>query len=121
MFHYEGFVEDKNLARLHHAINGIVLQIKVRPVPEESAQVKGGKIVVAADASAISMFWKYAQKKQLKVFTAADMRKFVSTVLGLKEAAYFHFLKKLRDAGAVRKVGKGTSSKYEIIEKKEPA
>jgi hypothetical protein len=113
MFRIEAFCDDKNLARVLHALAGLVLAApKITPVA--NAQAKNGEVKAASSGEVLPMLSSYLKKRRLDVVNATVVREF-AVAHGYSAASYSHILKKATQARLLRKRGKGTKSSYAVI------
>jgi hypothetical protein len=114
MFRIEMFCDDKNLPKVLHAITGIALGTpKITPVA--NAQHKNGELKAKTSGEVPAMFSAWVKKHHLKEVNASNMREFASEH-GFSPTSYSHILSKVVKAKVVRKIGKGSASKYKIVE-----
>jgi hypothetical protein len=109
----EFFCEDKKLGTALRALTGLIVgQPTVQPVV--NAQVKTGKLKAKTSGDPVSMFAQYVKDNKHTQIHAEDMRVFAKSI-GRPTTSYGYYLKKMQDAGLLKKTGKGTASGYKVV------
>lgn len=72
MFKLEGFIEDKNLPKVLHLLDGLILDL--RTVPVRNAVKQGGKIKSTAANSTGEAIAAYARAAKLHVITTMQIK-----------------------------------------------
>ncbi len=115
LFRIEGFVEDKNLAKVKRLLLGLVIELKDQPVVNavKMTSHNGPKIRAKTNGSAAEMVREYCQKKKLTEIDAHIARG-MAKELGYKPDSYTWVLKKAVDDGVLAKQGAGTKTRYRV-------
>lgn len=113
MFRIECFVEDKNLAKALHALNGIVLDLRTVPVAN-AAPAPDGDVIATTQGSTLDMLASWLAKKKVAQIKAKDAKQFQRDI-GRSELGYSHTLRMAIDAKMLRKKGKGQTTLYEVV------
>lgn len=112
----QGFVDDKNLAKLHWALNGLVYDMKLNSQPvANAAKGKGAQIVDATGGGdIIDVLKKYLKQHKMTNIDANGVREFQRHV-GRSPNGYSAVLAKAQDAGVLKKAGKGHKVGYHVV------
>jgi hypothetical protein len=111
----ECFVDDRDLPKLHWALNGLVYDLKMTSQPVANAKVRNGQVVDATGGGDILVsLKKYLKDHKMPSLTAKDAKEFQRHV-GRSEKGYSALLKKAVDAGLLKKAGKGTKTGYHVV------
>lgn len=86
MFYLEGFVEDKHLPKVLHLLDGLVIDLKQRPV-RNAVKGKNGSVHSTAAHSTTEAIVKYATERKLSVISAKQVSEALS-VFGFAPAGY---------------------------------
>lgn len=110
MFKIDFFVDDKNVARVMHALNGVALELSV--VPVANAKSRGGKVKAVTSGDSIEMFLAWIDKHDIAKITPSVIQDFMES-LGRQRTSYSAFLGKAIKAGVVKKA-RGTTGKSTV-------
>jgi hypothetical protein len=115
----ECFVDDKNLPKLHWALNGLVYDLKLNSQPVANAVGKRGKLTDATGGNGdiVGVLKAYLKKNKMKSINAAEAKAFQRHI-GRSEQGYSALLSKAQDAGLLKRSGKGTKTGYTVMEAK---
>jgi hypothetical protein len=113
MFKIEMFCDDKNLPKILTAVTGLALGVP-KAVPVVNAEHKNGQLKARTSGDVPALFSAWAKKHHLAEVNASAMREF-ATAHGWSPGSYSSLLTKVVKAKVVRKIGKGTHSKYKIV------
>ena len=113
MFRVGGFCEDKNVAKVLRALQGLMIG-QPELVPVVGAEVRDGKVVAAnGGGSLLDMFHTWCIDHKKISFQAQDAKAFCREV-GKPENAYGNLINRGRNLGMLRKLkGKGKHTEYE--------
>src|SRR5262245_32621353 len=115
MFLIQVYCEDNKLAKVLHAVTGLVIgQPTIQPVV--NAASKNGKVEAASDATSVfDLFVQHLETLDSdKHIMAADVRRFLHGI-GRKESAATYLLQKAQKHKLLKKHGKGTGMNYTRI------
>jgi hypothetical protein len=110
MFQLIGLVEDKNLPKVLHALDGLVLNLQTPPV--RNAKVRGGKVVSTADPGGpMAAVMKFAStaKTGERLHDSALLKVWVDE--GGAKGSKAYFISKLKKAKIIKPV-KGERGMY---------
>src|SRR4051812_29113710 len=114
----ECYVDDRDLPKLHWALNGLVYNLKMNSQPVANARGKGARIVDATGGGDIvEVLKRYLKHNKMPSLNAKDAKEFQRHV-GRSEKGYSALLKKAVSAGLLKKGGKGTKTGYTVVEAK---
>jgi hypothetical protein len=116
MFRIECFCDDRKLAAVLLAMQGLLLDIpKVQPVA--NAAVKNGELVAETNGTAVAMFVAYLRKKKIGEVNAAITKDFLSGQ-GRSPNSYSSLLRGCINQGFLKKAGgktgKGHKTQYVV-------
>lgn len=117
MFRIVFFVEDKNLPKVLHAVQGMVLNMEP-PQPVVNATVKEGKVQAASSGTAT---WERLWDEVIKcptgpLITSADLKRLITKVGG-QVGSFSYFLKVLKDNNVLKSTKK--RGEYVVLNGKE--
>jgi hypothetical protein len=113
MFRIENlFCDDKKLPQLLHAISGLVLE-GFSVVPVVNVERKGKKLEAISNGTAVEMFANYLHKRKITEVNSTIGREFCTSI-GKDPETYNGLFTRAKAEGLLRKVGKGTSSKWRV-------
>ena len=114
MFRIEVYCDDKKLAYVLWALAGHVLG-SPNVMPVVNAKKSGGKIKQATNGKLLDLFTDHVRKEPQGTSISARYVKDFLQGIGNSSASYGYVLKNAQAAKVIRKVGKGTHSKYAIL------
>jgi hypothetical protein len=104
MFKIDCFCDDRNLARVHHALAGIVLDLKAVPVVNAKAG-RNGKVTAETNGGTLSLLAEWLKKEQATNVRASDIKAF-ATSHGKSEKSYSSILKTGTNAGLLKRLAR---------------
>lgn len=105
--------DDKNMARVLHALTGIVHDLKFAPVANAKIG-RNGQVTARTSGDTASLFVEWNSKRKLQHVSATDIKQF-SREIGRSEKSYSAVITSLRKAGLLKKNGsKGAKTGYVV-------
>jgi hypothetical protein len=106
------FCDDRKLGHVLRALAGLVIGTP-EVVPVVNAQARNGALKQATNGSALDMFGAYLKKRKLSEVTRKVAAEFLKSV-GRSPTSATYLLTQAKDAGLLRRRGKGSASKYTV-------
>lgn len=113
LFRIEGFVEDKNLARVKRALMGLVLELKDAPVVN-ATKGANGKVKAVTNGEAISMLADWCRKHKLKTVTKHNLTEFAVSIGRTGTNSFAYLARKGMEYGLLTKAGSGVHTHYKV-------
>jgi len=108
----ELFCDDRKVGEVLRLVAGVAIgQPSVQPVV--NAENKDGQLKAESSGDKIALFRKWLAKKKLAEVNSDLGREFCKSV-GSDPESYNYLFGKARDLGLLRKVGKGTHSRWKV-------
>jgi|SRR6516164_4732151 hypothetical protein len=106
------YCDDRKVGQILRLLAGVALQTpEVTPVV--NAKPKNGKLEQSSNGNMLDMFAIFLKKKKLTEITPEIGREFCTSI-GRSADSYGYLFKHARNAGLLRKLGKGSGSKWRV-------
>lgn len=104
MFRVECYCEDKNLAKVHHALTGLVHDLKTVPVVN-AAQGANGTLIAKGDGTVLNLLADHLKSSRATTFSSKQAQEFLRTH-GFSSSSSSYLTASAVAAGLLRKTKK---------------
>ena len=116
LFRFEVFCSSKQLGDVIIALSGRVVQVST-PQLVVNAKRSAGGVKPMSNGDLVAMFSDWIKENGLKEISTDQARQFL-TKQGRSQGSYSYLFKKAREYGLIKHVGKGKTSKWEVLSPK---
>jgi hypothetical protein len=112
----EFFCDDRKVGSVLRLLAGIALEVP-QVTPVTNAVKRGKKLQQETSGDPLGLFREYIKKNKITVVTSSIGREFYKSIGKGGTHSYNYLFAKAREAGLLRKVGKGINTQWKVVQK----